>query len=412
MFNLFNKKTNANTIQVADAGEQSEAEKELAKYKKAFKQIYDVAHRVAKGDFTARIIYWDQFGDLSKTLAALNQSYDLADAFVRESGASLQAAQKKEYHRKFLSHGILGDLGRGAEINNIATQSMLDAENDRRNTLNNLANQFESQVMEVINNLTKVSAETNDNASGMMNHARDNQSRANAVAAAAEQATVNVQTVAAAAEELTASVEEIAHQVTNSSQKTSTAATDAQKASATINELDEASGTIGQVVNLISDIAEQTNLLALNATIEAARAGEAGRGFAVVASEVKSLAQQTANATSDISSQVSDIQDKTQTSVGAVTDVSTVIETLNEIANAIAAATEEQSSATMEISRNIQEASQGTMEVSSNIAEVSETATRTLSRAEDLVNAAQEIQEQTAGLKVKSEAFIESIRTM
>ncbi|MGA8801721.1 MAG: methyl-accepting chemotaxis protein, partial [Pseudolabrys sp.] len=72
--------------------------------------------------------------------------------------------------------------------------------------------------------------------------------------------------------------------------------------------MDEAAGRIGDVIKLITDIAEQTNLLALNATIEAARAGDAGRGFAVVASEVKSLAGQTAKATTEISEQIAAIQ--------------------------------------------------------------------------------------------------------
>ncbi len=75
-----------------------------------------------------------------------------------------------------------------------------------------------------------------------------------------------------------------------------------------LSGLQEALGQVGKIAGVINAIAKQTNLLALNATIEAARAGEAGRGFAVVAGEVKSLANQTADATLDIERTLKDLE--------------------------------------------------------------------------------------------------------
>jgi methyl-accepting chemotaxis protein PixJ len=79
-----------------------------------------------------------------------------------------------------------------------------------------------------------------------------------------------------------------------------------------VHNLEESSQKISKVVGLISRFAAQTHLLALKASIEAARAGEDGRGFAVIADEVRTLAAQSAEATAEIVSLVTSIQNETR----------------------------------------------------------------------------------------------------
>jgi methyl-accepting chemotaxis protein len=269
---------------------------------------------------------------------------------------------------------------------------------------------FEQKAKAVVDAVASAAASLQTNARSMSATADHVRHQASAVASASEQAAANVNSVAASAEELSSSIAEIARQVAQSAAVATTAVEEARATDATVQGLADTAQKIGEVVRLISDIASQTNLLALNATIEAARAGEAGKGFAVVASEVKSLATQTAKATEEISTQISEIQASTRGAVAAIRSVGKTIAEINDVSSAISAAVEEQGAATREIARNVNEASKGTGEVSSNIVGVTCAAEDTGSAATQVLAAADALSAQSQRLKAEVETFLGAVR--
>lgn len=247
------------------------------------------------------------------------------------------------------------------------------------------------QVQTTANTLSDASSALTTTATSMSATATQTSSQSQAAAAAAEQVSVGVQTVATNMEEMVASIKEIARSTNESSQMAKTTLQKAQESNATIIKLGTSSQEIGDVIKVISSIAQQTNLLALNATIEAARAGEAGKGFAVVANEVKELAKQTAKATNDITNKINAIQQDTQSAVEAISGISQAVEKLNGISGVIAAAVEEQTATTNEISRVVVESKQGVESIATIVRSVSsaaientEASNQTLSASKDL----------------------------
>jgi methyl-accepting chemotaxis protein len=281
---------------------------------------------------------------------------------------------------------------------------------DQRKSMHGLADKFEASAGSIVANVTAQATELQATAQSMASISEETSRQASTVAAASEQATQNVNTVAVATEELSASVREIVQQITHSTQLTTAAVNEANTANGDMQALAAAMDRIGQVVGLISGIAGQTNLLALNATIEAARAGDAGKGFAVVASEVKALANQTAKATDDISTQISAIQAATKGSVLAIQSIAARIGQVSETAAAIAAAVEEQGAATAEIARNVAEAAKGTSEVSSNIVGVNSAAQSSGAAASEVLTAASSLSQNSEALKVQVDTFLREVR--
>ncbi|MDA0424864.1 methyl-accepting chemotaxis protein [Stutzerimonas frequens] len=202
--------------------------------------------------------------------------------------------------------------------------------------------------------------------------------------------------VATAVHEMGLTVQEIARNASNAAQASQGARSEALEARQVVGEsighIERMSGDIGQaagsvtelaqqvasidqVLAVIRSISEQTNLLALNAAIEAARAGDMGRGFAVVADEVRTLASRTQVSTDEIQQMIGRLKNGAETAVSAMhagqaatgtgvqasqrtgqslQAITAQVEAISDMNTQVAAATEEQSSVTEEITHNVQ----------------------------------------------------------
>ncbi|WNV11694.1 PAS domain-containing methyl-accepting chemotaxis protein [Tardiphaga sp. 709] len=165
-----------------------------------------------------------------------------------------------------------------------------------------------------------------------------------------------MESVAAGAEELNASVREISEAMVKSKNTAMSAVGKVESADGQAQRLSAAAQAMSGIVELIGNITGQINLLALNATIESARAGDAGRGFAVVASEVKNLANQAKQATDKITREIDSLNGISSDVVTALEAIKQEIQNVSEYVTATAAAVEEQSTVTGEMSSSMQRA--------------------------------------------------------
>ncbi len=262
-------------------------------------KVAELCRRMARGELDHRITNIPAQLPASSSASALNTALDQIEVYMRETATLIKYHNEQKFYRPPLSDGIHGQFGHA--LKGIGESLKAVEDNYWRSNSNKMQAELgEVKVSGLLTNLQGLQQDL----MGMTTDMKDVEQRSGEAADNAQSSLTSVQ------------------RVMENSRQVGAKILDLRSSSA---ELEKSSGEIAQVVSLITSIAEQTNLLALNAAIEAARAGEQGRGFAVVADEVRTLAEHTKDATSQIDTiikQVLNASDLIARDSGAIEELS------------------------------------------------------------------------------------------
>ena len=301
---------------------------------------------------------------------------------------------------------------KAAEEQQMRDKQASEEQSERNRLIEEVISNFEGATAAQFNELAASAQELGQQASELTEIAHKTRAAVDQAGNATDNSAHNVQAIASASEELTSSFSEINNQMGTTSSEIGKSVAGIEDARNRVQDLSDGAMKISRVVELISDIAEQTNLLALNATIEAARAGDAGKGFAVVASEVKSLANQTADATTEIEAQINVLQSTGQDATKAMESISKTFSVVEDMASQVSNSVSEQTSATSEITQNISSTAALTEELRNNMAVVQTNSVNTDQNAQTVTQTSQNITDLSGQLQSGFANFMDKVRNL
>ncbi|MEZ5980368.1 MAG: methyl-accepting chemotaxis protein [Planctomycetota bacterium] len=349
-------------------------------------------------------------GELGELLHGINDLLDVVDAFVRESGASLEHVSRRKFFRKVHEHGFGGSFARSARTINHATEAMRQEHHELA------APDAPARARERLQ-ATSVRRHRRRGLDRAQRHREPARQDADARARSRRSSPPlgprrrSMTAMAGAAEALSRASRDISEQVRLANGIVDRAVEASSSSSTRVHELSESTRKIESIVSLIDSVADQTTMLALNAAIEAARAGDSGRGFAIVASAIKSLAGETGEATDRIEEQVSGIRGSSETAVHSLRGVTDTLAEVRTISGTIQSSVSRQDAVTDDVRRNTSEAASQVEGLTSGIEAVSEVSARTRMATQDILDASGGLEQLAVQLRVQVDEFLEQVRS-